>query len=112
MLIKVERVKDSRVLVIFRGKVDTEEARKAALEVKTILDEVHEPIELWFDVREVKSYPSGARDAWQRTILPAREKLSEIGVASRSSLTTLGGTLFAMFLRVNYRALTDDDLSS
>ena len=107
---EVIQIDETRILVRFAGVVDSDAAVSAADELLRLLGDNH-GVSLWFDVREVISYPSGAREAWQQALLPRRKQFAEIGVASTSALTKLGGTMFAMFLRIPFRSLSAADLA-
>ena len=65
-------------------------------------------IEIVFDVREVGTYAGAARQAWQDSLFPRRGQIGGVGVVSRSRLTRMGASVFAMVLGVPCE--TYDDL--
>lgn len=110
-MVEVTSISGGRILVRFRGEVEAHEAVDAAHRFIALLGK-QTGVAVWFDVRDVIAYPSDAREAWQKAVVPYREQLTEIGVASRSAITRLGGTMFAMVLGLPYRHLTDADLAT
>jgi len=59
------------------------------------------------DVCCVQGYASAARKAWQTALLPHRKQLLSLTIASDSSLTRMGGTLFGAFLGTPCRSVPE-----
>lgn len=106
----VARLDDERILVRFSGDVCGPDAVVAS---KAFLDALGDgKAEVWFDVRGVSRYDAAGRVAWQNVVLPRRHQLTGIAVASRSALTRMGATVFALFLGIPFRALADADVDA
>lgn len=91
-----------RVIVTFRGNISEEDGRASARAFLSALGATP-GIDVVFDVREVRTYAGGARQAWQELLLPRRKQILFLAIVSRSRLTRMGASVFAMVLGLNYR---------
>ncbi len=91
-----------RIVVVFRGHVSEEDGHASARAFLAALGESR-AVELVFDVRDVQGYTGRARQAWQGLLLPRRRQIRSLGVLSRSRLTRMGASVFALMLGVDCR---------
>lgn len=100
------RVVQRQVLVTFRRRVTEEAGRRAAEALVRVLGETRE-FEIVFDVREVETYDGRARQVWQDLLFPRRRQLRRLTVVSRSRVTRMGASVFAMVMGLECTTLTE-----
>ena len=85
--------------MVFRGYVSEADGRGSA-EAFLAAVGADGPVDLTFDVREVRGYAGGARSAWQELLSPRRRSLRSMAVVSSSRLTRMGAAVFAMVMGI------------
>jgi hypothetical protein len=97
--IKVEA--DGRLVAAFRGHLGADDGKLSAEQFARLLQDA--PAHVAFDVREMESYASGARVAWQSTLWPVRDKLRSIEVRGGNAIVKMGAAAIGLFLGVPVR---------
>jgi hypothetical protein len=93
------------VVVTFHGQVTEEVGRRSAAAFLAALGT--STVDLTFDVLDVDSHVGAARKAWQDQLLPRRKQLRSMVVVSRSRLTRMAATVFAMMLGIPCEVLEE-----
>lgn len=89
---------DGRVVVRFRGHLDSEEGAISARALKEALIEPHHVV---FDVREMTGYDNGARNVWVSTLLPVRRKILSLGVVGGNAIVRMGARALGLGLGIH-----------
>jgi hypothetical protein len=87
-----------RIVASFKGHLAAEDGELAAHRVAELLS--GEPSDVTFDVREMTSYDSAARVAWQQALWPKRDRLRSIEVLGGNSIIRMGAAAIGLFLGV------------
>ena len=95
----------AHVIVVFRGKISEEDGVESSRAFLTTIGD--DAVDLIFDVRGVESYAGRARQAWQDALLPRRRQVRSLSVLTRSRLTRMGASVFAMILGIECRMLDE-----
>jgi len=95
--------RSSVLIVSFHGRVTVDSGEASALRFLELLGSRNAHVVM--DVCCVPGYASGARKAWQTALLPHRGQLRSLTVASDSSLTRMGGSIFGAFLGIPHRSV-------
>lgn len=90
------------ILVVLRGRITEEDGRASARAFVSALGS-SSGIDVVFDVREVLTYAGEARRAWQDLLIPRRAQIGVLTVVSRSRLTRMGASVFALMLGLDCR---------
>ena len=94
------------ILVVLRGRITEEDGRASAQAFLSALGS-SSGVDVVFDVREVLTYAGEARRAWQDLLIPRRAQIGVLTVVSRSRLTRMGASVFAMMLGLDCRLHQD-----
>lgn len=96
---EVQRDEGGRAIVVtFRGRITEQDGQRSAAAFLAALGSA--TVDVTFDVRDVEGHEGGARKAWQDQLMPRRSQLRRMTVVSRSRLTRMAATVFAMVLGI------------
>jgi hypothetical protein len=96
---------DPRVLVVFTRSVSRADGEASARAFVAAIGADH--VDLILDLSGITSYDGYARRAWQDAVLPRRDQLRSLSVVSRSRLTRMGASVFALALGIEHHSLDD-----
>jgi hypothetical protein len=97
---EVSRQPDTdRITVVFRGNISEDDGVGSARAFLVALGATPS-VAITFDVRDVTGYSGHARAAWQKLLMPRRQQIREMTVVSRSRLTRMGASVFAMVMGI------------
>jgi hypothetical protein len=93
------QAEEDRIVMSFDGKLTAEEGAASAKAFAEAASP-HEKVDAVWDIRRMTGYERAAREAWQSTLWPLRQKIRRVTVVGGKPLVRLGATTLGLALGV------------